>query len=150
MEETKTPHAGLSILRPLLGNWGSQPAGSEPASKMPCIRRFTRMWSGAYIRLETRWEMGGGKIFEEVTMFGKGRDDSLGFWAFTSDGKQSHGWLTDGSDVHPQAVAFVTELPAGTARMVYWPEGDGFDYAVESRTEDGWNRFLRHHYIPIT
>jgi len=149
MVETRKPRPGLSLLRPLLGHWGSQPAGSEPASQMPCIRHFTRIWQGAYIRLDARWEMGGGKIYEEVAMFGKGRDGNLGFWSFTSDGKQSHGWLTDGSDVHPKAVAFVTEMPAGTARLVYWPQDDGFDYAVESRTQDGWNRFMRHHYIAL-
>jgi len=145
----KPPAPGLSILQPLLGEWGSIPAGEEPASKMPCTRHFTKLWGGAYYRLGVRWAMEGGKVFEEVAMFGTGQDGSIGFWSFTSDGKQSHGWLTDGTDVHPKAIAFVAELPAGTARMVYWPEGDGFDYAVERRTADGWDRFMRHHYTPI-
>lgn len=143
------PEASLTLLRPLLGHWVSQPRGDASASRMPCTRSFARVWGGAYIRMEARWEMGDGKGFEEVAMFGKGRDGTLAFWSFTSDGKQSHGWLTDASDVHPNAVAFLAEMPAGTARMVYWPADDGgFDYAVEARTPNGWNRFLRHHYRP--
>ncbi|MEZ0242955.1 MAG: hypothetical protein ACAH11_06235, partial [Sphingomonas sp.] len=89
------------------------------------------------------------KAYEEVAMFGKARDGTLEFWSFTSDGKQSHGRLTDGVDIHPRAIAFEAEMPAGTARFIYWPaEAEGFYFAVESKTKKGWNRFLRHHYLP--
>ena len=59
--------------------------------------------------------------------------------------------LADGSDVHPQAVAFEARMPAGLARMIYWPADDeepGFCFAVESRNRKGWNRFLLHRYQP--
>lgn len=70
--------------------------------------------------------------------------------SFTSDGKQARGVQADGSDVHPQAIAFEAQMPAGLARFVYWPadDGKGYYFAVENRTKKGWNRFLRHHYLP--
>jgi hypothetical protein len=38
-------------------------------------------------------------------------------------------------------------MPAGTARMIYWPdEESGFHWAVESKVKKGWNRFTQHHY----
>ncbi|HEX4695321.1 hypothetical protein [Sphingomonas sp.] len=60
--------------------------------------------------------------------------------------------MADGSDVHPQAVAFEAQMPAGLARMIYWPTEDGapgFHFAVESKVKVGWNRFLRHTYRPV-
>jgi hypothetical protein len=75
-------------------------------------------------------------------------DGTLGFYSFTSDGKRSEGRLSDGSDVYATAIAFRAEMPAGVARMVYWPldNGGGFNFAVESRTAKGWSRFLRQEY----
>ncbi|HNO99481.1 MAG TPA: hypothetical protein PKM83_07040, partial [Ferruginibacter sp.] len=65
----------------------------------------------------------------------------------TSDGKHSQGTLSDGSDVHPEAICFEALMPAGIARMVYWPnEEGGFNWAVESKNKKGWNRFTQHHY----
>jgi hypothetical protein len=74
----------------------------------------------------------------------------LGFFSFTNDGKRSQGLMADGSDVDPAAIAFEAEMPAGLARMIYWPieDGTGFNFAVESRAAKGWNRFLRHEYRP--
>jgi hypothetical protein len=41
-------------------------------------------------------------------------------------------------------------MPAGLARMVYWPDrdSDAFQFCVESRTQKGWRRFLHHRYRP--
>ena len=39
------------------------------------------------------------------------------------------------------------QLPAGTERMIYRPDGQGgFHWAVESKHKKGWNRFTEHHY----
>ena len=47
------------------------------------------------------------------------------------------------------ALCFEAQMPAGLARMVYWPDdADGFFWAVESKTQKGWNRFQFHHYHP--
>jgi hypothetical protein len=74
----------------------------------------------------------------------------IGFWSFTSDGKQSKGKLADVTDVHPNAIGFEAQMPAGIARMVYWPdEEEGFHWTVESKTKKGWNRFVKHHYLPV-
>ena len=71
----------------------------------------------------------------------------IAFWSFTSDGKRSTGVLVDAADVHPQAIAFEAQVPAGVARMVYWPGDDGgMNWVVESRTKKGWNRFTHHRY----
>ena len=54
------------------------------------------------------------------------------------------------TDVHPQAIGFEAEMPAGLARMVYWPhEEEGFNWVVESKTKQGWNRFTQHHYLKV-
>jgi hypothetical protein len=114
---------------------------------MTCTRRFEPVLGGAWVRLDARWGAGG---YEEIALFGKGADGALGFASFTSDGKQSRGTLADGSDVHAEAIAFVAEMPAGLARMIYWPaeEEGAFYFAVESKTKKGWNRFFRHLYRP--
>jgi hypothetical protein len=52
-----------------------------------------------------------------------------------------------GDWVAPEAVGFEAEMPAGRARMAYWPATDGgFHWVVESRTKKGWNRFAEHRY----
>ena len=89
--------------------------------------------------------MPGGNQYCEIALFGAIEDATLGFYSFTSDGKRSQGRLADGTDVHAGALAFEAQMPAGLARMIYWPceAGGGFNFAVESRTKKGWNRFLR-------
>ena len=146
-EGWKKGRGALGPLKPLLGSWVSEPAGPGPASGMTCSRRFEPVLGGAYVQLDARWGAGG---YEEIALFGKGADGGLGFASFTSDGKQSRGVLADGSDVHPEAIAFVAEMPAGLARMIYWPaeEEGAFYFAVESKTKKGWNRFFRHLYRP--
>jgi hypothetical protein len=138
-------------MKPLLGSWISTPDAQE--SRMPalCHRTLTVFGKG-WINLEAVWNVGGGREYRESAMFGAMPDGTLGFYSFTSDGKRSEGHLSDGSDVHATAIAFEAEMPAGRARMVYWPlnSGFGFNFAVESRTTKGWNRFLRHEYRPAT
>ena len=119
---------------------------------MRCTRSFTPFGKG-WIRLDARWEMGERGDYIEVAMFGPTADGTLGFFSFTNDGKRSDGRLADGSDVHAEAVAFEAEMPAGLARMIYWPLEDGasgFQFAVESRGKKGWNRFLRQTFRPVS
>jgi hypothetical protein len=142
----------LGPLKPLLGQWRAEATAASGAGAMRCTRSFAPALGGAYVRLDARWEIGPGRAYEEVALFGKNEDGRLAFWSFTSDGKRSQGAVADGSDVHPQAVAFEAAMPAGLARMIYWPDedGPGFRFAVESRTKKGWNRFLTHLYGPLT
>jgi hypothetical protein len=137
----------LGPLKPLLGGWEAEGDGPQPGSRIRCTRTFRPVLGGSWIQLEARWALGPDRAYEETALFGRGADGRLAFFSFTSDGKRSEGWLADGADVHPQALAFEADMPAGRARMLYWPaEDEGFYFAVESRTKKGWNRFVRHHY----
>jgi hypothetical protein len=114
-----------------------------------CSRTFTSILGGTYIQLVARWEFGKRRyVYEELAVYGI-HDRNLRFWSFTSDGKRSEGTLADASDIHPHAIAFEALMPAGLARMIYWPnDGGGFNWAVEARTKKGWKRFTQHHYLP--
>jgi hypothetical protein len=138
----------LGFLQPLLGGWAA--AADTPMGPVCCTRVFEPFFKGAYFRLVARWEFdGGSKVYEELALFGVNRAGTVDFWSFTSDGKQSHGTVADASDVHPSAIGFTAEMPAGLARMVYWPDdADGFCWAVESKNAKGWKRFTQHHYHP--
>lgn len=140
----------LGPLKPLLGDWITARAGGNPAaSTMRCSRSFSPLGKG-WVELDARWEVGGGKEYRERAFFGPAEDGLLGFFSFTSDGKRSVGWLADGLDVHPEAIAFEAQMPAGLARMIYWPldDGrDGFRFAVENKTKKGWNRFLEQQFV---
>jgi hypothetical protein len=119
---------------------------------MVCTRSFSPHGKG-WVALDARWQIGPEREYREVALFGPGEDGTLGFFSFTSDGKRSVGLLADGTDVHPDALAFEAQMPAGVARMVYWPleeGGPGFLFAVENRTKKGWNRFLRQRFVPVT
>jgi hypothetical protein len=84
---------------------------------------------------------------EEIALFGAGEDGGIAFWSFISDGKRSQGASADVTDLHPEAVGFEAQMPAGLARMSYWPDGQGgFFFVVESKNKKGWKRFLEHHY----
>lgn len=136
----------LGVLQPLLGSW--QADADSPDGPVRCLRTFSKVLGGAYIQLSARWEFAG-KTYEELALYGVGDDGQVSFWSFTSDGKRSQGRLADGTDVHPQAIAFEAQMPAGLARMVYWPaETEGFYWVVEAKTRKGWNRFVQHHYTP--
>jgi hypothetical protein len=137
----------LGVLTPLLGSW--QAETTSPMGPLRCTRTFTRVLGGKYIQLVARWYMGKG-VYEEIAVLGV-HDGTVRFWSFTSDGKRSEGELAGGKDVHPEAIAFEADMPAGRARMIYWPdEGDGFHWAVEARNAKGWRRFTEHHYKPLS
>jgi len=141
----------LGPLQPLLGAWRTQAGeGGTPASAMACTRSFTPFGKG-WIRLEAVWQTGPDRAYCETAFFGPAGDGALGFFSFTNDGKSSVGRLADAGDVHPDAIAFEAQMPAGLARMVYWPLDDGapgFFFAVESKTKKGWNRFLKQQFGP--
>lgn len=137
----------LGIFNPLMGSWLAE-ADSE-MGPVKCRRKFSKELSGKYIRLDAHWEYGR-SIYDEIAMIGVNREKEICFWSFTSDGKQSEGKLADVSDIHPQAIGFEAQMPAGTGRMAYWPDDqDGFHWVVEAKTKKGWNRFVQHHYLPI-
>ena len=136
----------LGIFEPLLGSWMAE-ADSE-MGKVRCTRLFTRVLGGTYIQLNARWDFGQ-KLYEEIAFIGVADGGEVGFWSFASDGKHSSGQIADVSDVHPLAIGFEAQMPAGLARMAYWPdEIEGFHWVVEARTKKGWNRFTHHHYRP--
>jgi hypothetical protein len=136
----------LGVLKPLLGSW--QASADSPMAKVRCTRTFEPVLGGKYIQLIARWEFGK-KIYEEIALYGV-INGMLSFWSFTSDGKRSEGIFADGSDIDPQAIAFEAEMPAGLARMIYWPVEDGSVYwAVEAKNKKGWKRFTEHKYTRL-
>ena len=136
----------LGVLAPLLGTWEAD--AMTPMGKVRCTRTFTPTLGGKYVQLTARWEFGRG-VYEEHALYGVS-DGTISFWSFTSDGKHSEGALADGSDIHKQAISFEAEMPAGRARMTYWPdEVEGLRWAVEAKTRKGWRRFTDHHYTPV-
>ncbi len=133
----------LGILEPLLGNW--EASGTSPMGKVKCTRTFEKVLGGNYIQLVAKWEFGD-KTYQEQALFGI-ENSQLFFRSFTSDGKNSYGTLSEATDIHPEAVCFEAQMPAGTARMIYWPDAEeGFHWVVESKNKKGWNRFTEHHY----
>lgn len=135
----------LGLLEPLIGSWRAE--ADSPMGRVRCSRSFTPILGGNRILLEARWELPG-RVYEEHAIYGTDAAGALAFWSFTSDGKRSEGKLTDAADIHPEAIAFEAEMPAGTARMVYWPDGDGIvNWVVESKTKRGWSRFTHHRYV---
>ena len=134
----------LGVLEPLLGSWTAR--SDSPMGPVTCTRTLTRTLGDAYLELRAEWKFAKGSYLE-TALIGVRADGRVGFWSFTSDGKHSEGVLADVTDVHPEAVGFVAAMPAGRARMVYWPEeAGGFRWAVESRNKKGWRRFTEHHY----
>jgi hypothetical protein len=151
----------LGFMQPLLGNWSA--IGESPMGPVRCTRRFEHVLNGSYIRLEARWEFGplaatarepsldapqqGGRAYQEIALIGAGDEGKVCFWSFTSDGKRSNGTVADVTDLHEEAVGFEAQMPAGLARMAYWPDDDGgFFWVVESKTVKGWKRMVQHHY----
>lgn len=154
----------LGFLQPLMGRWIAEADSDYGAIR--CERVFSAGLRGAYVQLQARWEFGpasapepqeaetsGSKprIYEELALIGTGDDGKVRFWSFTSDGKHSEGTVADVTDLHPQAIGFEAQMPAGLARMAYWPdEEQGFVWVVESKTKKGWRRFVTHHYRPVS
>ncbi len=133
----------LGVLRPLHGTWVA--TADSPMGAIRCTRTFRPILGGTCVELTASWKFGA-KIYEEHAVYSV-RDGAVAFWSFTSDGKRSEGTLADGTDVHPEAVCFEAEMPAGLARMIYWPADDGgVHWAVEAKRKNGWRRFTEHHY----
>ena len=134
----------LGVLAPLIGTWKAR--AHSPLGPLQCTRTFTPILGGAYIQLTAHWKFPKGAYVEQA-IYGVA-DGELSFWSFTSDGKRSQGTIADVSDIHPQAIGFEAQMPAGLARMAYWPNPDGgFNWAVEARNKKGWRRFTEHYYI---
>lgn len=135
----------LGVLDPLLGEWVAE--ATTPMGPVRCLRALVKTLGGTRVEMRVRWEFGKGRTYEELAIIGAGDGPELGFWSFTSDGKRSQGVIADVTDVHPEAVGFEAQMPAGMARMIYWPDdGAGFRWAVESKNKKGWNRFTEHRY----
>ena len=133
----------LGVLQPLIGSWIA--SVDSPMGKLKCTRTFSSILNDKYIELNAKWEFGKGS-YNEKAVYGI-HNHTLTFWSFTSDAKRSEGYLADGKDVHPDAICFEANMPAGLARMIYWPDEEGgFYWAVESKTKKGWNRFTKHQY----
>lgn len=143
----------LGVFKPLLGHWQfnqdwDMPDGSDMGF-LGCEKNFKPTLDNKYIQLETVWKFKTRDSYKELCLFGVDAKKQIIFWSFTNDGKQSQGELITAEDIHPQAIAFLANMPAGKARQVYWPDDDnGFYWAVESETKKGWNRFSEHHYKP--
>lgn len=136
----------LGILSPILGSWVAE--ADSPMGKLTCTRTFEPILYNTYIQLTANWEFEK-FTYQEIAIFGV-RDGVLSFWSFTNDGKNTIGQLADGSDIHPEAICFEAQMPAGIARMIYWPNPDcSFTWAVESKTKKGWNRFTEHVYTRV-
>jgi hypothetical protein len=140
----------LGPFLPLHGAWIAE--AESPMGPMRCTRAIVPILGGRYLRLDARWSFGAGaagRAYEEMAVIGAGDDGTVCFWSFTSDGKRSQGVIADVTDLHPEAVGFEADMPAGHARMAYWPDGaGGFHWVVESRTQKGWKRFVEHRYRP--
>lgn len=145
MATWKKGRGKLGPLEPLLGAWIAE--ADSPMGRLKCTRTFAKLGGeGKWITLIGDWDFGG-KHYIEQAVYGVDDDGKLAFWSFTSDGKRSEGHIADGTDVHADAICFEAQMPAGLARMVYWPGENGtMNWAVESKTKKGWNRFTSHNY----
>lgn len=136
----------LGVFEPLLGSWIC--ATDSPRGPVSITRVFTKALGGKYIQLQTSWRFKGSH-YDELALFGVDEDKRLGCWSFTSNGKRSTGQIVEAIDIHPAALAFQSDMPAGVARQAYWPDAqDVFHWVVESRSQKGWNRFVEHLYLP--
>jgi hypothetical protein len=137
----------LGVFQPLLGVWLAE--ADSNLGPLKCRREFKHILDGKFLQLSAHWQYASGS-YDEIAIIGVKPEFHVCIWSFTSDGKQSQGQLADVTDIHPQAVGFEAQMPAGLARNIYWPDGNGgFYWAVESRTQKGWNRFVDHHYLPV-
>lgn len=137
----------LGVFTQLLGEWKA--VAESELGPVTVIRIFEKVLDGKYIRLTVHWEYATGS-YDEIAMIGVNAEKEVCFWSFTSDGKQSEGKLADVSDLHPQAFGFEAQMPAGLARMAYWPdEEEGFQWAVEAHNKKGWRRMAEHHYLRV-
>jgi hypothetical protein len=142
----------LGPFQPLIGHWVAE--AETPMGMVRVTRSLESVLGGHYLELRVLWQFdssASGKGYSEVAMIGVTTDKQVGFWSFTSDGKQSQGTIANVTDLHAEAVGFEAQMPAGLARMAYWPEPDGgFSWVVESKNAKGWKRFVHHHYRALS
>ena len=140
----------LGPFEPLHGSWVAE--AEAEMGPVRCRRVLEPILGGNYLRLDARWEFGpkgSPKVYQELAVIGAGEGGVVNFWSFTSDGKRSEGTVADVSDIHAEAIGFEAQMPAGLARMAYWPDdAGGFLWAAESKNAKGWKRFTQHHYHP--
>lgn len=151
--EWKKGRGKLGVLQPLIGSWEAN--AESPMGPVHVLRTFVPVLGGKYVQMTVKWDYAQGG-YEELALIGigdsvdgppKGASAPLSIWSFTSDGKHSTGTLADVTDIHPQAIGFESQMPAGLARQAYWPDDEeGFRWVVEARTKKGWNRFVEHLY----
>lgn len=138
----------LGVLEPLVGEW--EAAGKSAQGAVRCRRKFEWVLGGKFLQLRARWELGAsGKKFayEEVAMMGVDGKGAVRCWSFVADGDRSEGVLADVTDLHGEAVGFEAKMPAGRARMTYWPGEEGaVRFVVEAKAKTGWRRFLEQTY----
>ena len=148
LQSWKKGRGKLGPLAPLIGSW--EAATDSQMGPLRCKRTFERVLGDKYVQLRAVWTFGGKSGYEELALFGVDADGNLAFWSFTADGKNAQGKIADVSDIHPEAVGFEAQMPAGLARQAYWPdEQEGFHWVVEAKTKTGWSRFTEHHYKPV-
>src|SRR5258705_7603163 len=107
----------LGVLSPLIGSWIAET--ESPQGKLRCTRVFEPILGGNYIQLTAKWDFAK-FVYQEHAIMGI-RDGLLTFWSFTSDGKNSQGIMSDGTDISPESICFEAQMLAGLARMIYWP-----------------------------
>lgn len=135
----------FGIFEPLIGTWTAE--AETPLGPVRCTRTFSYFHREKWVVLDADWEFAGDKHYIEHAIYGLNEKGEVAFWSFTSDGKRSQGLLAKATDTHPEAVCFEAKMPAGLARMIYWPETeDTMNWVVESKTKKGWNRFTQHSY----
>ena len=143
----KKARGNLGAFAPLIGMWTAQ--ADSPMGPVSCTRAFERVLNDKYVQLTAAWKFGKSdstQVYREHAIFGH-IDGHLRFWSFTSDGKRSEGSIATATDLHPEAFAFEADMPAGRARMAYWPAEDGgMHFAVEAQTKKRWSRMVSHHY----
>ena len=147
MTKWKKGRGKLGLFQGIIGNWICN-EGSKDRLNPQCSRSIQFHLDNKYIIQDIVWFLGD-KRYIDHTIIGLSADKRISFWSFTSDGKNSTGVLCDVSDIHPEAVGFEAEMPAGTARQAFWPDDTtGFHWVVESKSKKGWNRFVHQHYVP--
>lgn len=152
MSAWKTGEGVLGPLAPLMGDWRTDPPppDANEASATPCTRSF-QPFGKDWVKLEARWGEGA-DAYGEIALFGKDDEGVIAFHSFTNDGNRANARLSDGTDVHPQAIAFASDFPGGMARVIYWPREDGavgFHFAVEMRSDADWTRHITQTFGPL-
>ena len=137
----------LGALDPLLGAWETR--ADSPQGPIRCVRTFSSILGGSYVRLAARWELPG-SVYEEHSVYGAPAGAPLGFWSFTSDGQALRG---DGRGLHRSASrgGGLRGADAGGARAPGLLARGGRRDRLRGRVAEpkGWSRFVHHHYTPL-